>query len=734
MSDLVTQFTDFINDKKSSFSSETIARNEYIEEFSKKIIVKDGVPIIPNIYEGESLRSILNKYKAIYPDTNISDLNILRTDNSGEFIVSGEEVLNVLKEYRDFNNISDKIWSTDEIINALKICTPEQQELPTPKPDDVLFAATCIQPSPASSILETNPEIDEFTFGENEEDGLEEDGLENISLDDSLNFLDSLKTELKTTKRYKVFSNTTGVITEVVDIGVYESGYKVIVIDDKVVPVFFNTSNIIELYVKVGDSVNIGTPLYFAEELGEDIIIKEIDIIKEKVEKSNQLQKYRNEEEMLKRKLDIFTIFYGIHNERYKVSVEYEKNPPNFTIEDDINLSSYSKYVNDIYTELEKWTSEVSVDGEFIENVDITKDFGWNLDLLKNINGEVLSDSAQKRDATGIYWDINNELVSTIEELEKDETFQDNLLEEKTKTNEQITAALLILGNKLFNVVENLVKREYLDGISSIAIKESLDFWEKRRNEIQSELDKITTKIADTENFIKDPGEKIENVPFTIKQDDNQETKVVFYPMGDDTNAEVDEDLEWRGNPRPNNISPQMTDIRWWRRFCQNATIMNLIPIFWPVGLIIPSPAGPVRIPLPIIWTPIKVITLPTGIIAIGLGICGLAIAPWVAYINTTPVSIGVIGPNSSWLIGGIRPMKKIKDDQGTKVGPLNATINIGGFKININPLLSQTLPFIQDDFPPWERLSLKNLPHLLFLTEWCAAGKKSQGFFENIV
>lgn len=56
------------------------------------------------------------------------------------------------------------------------------------------------------------------------------------------------------------------------------------------------------------------------------------------------------------------------------------------------------------------------------------------------------------------------------------------------------------------------------------------------------------------------------------------------------------------------------------------------------------------------------------------------------------------------------------------------------GFPTEIDPKFSATLPMLNDELPVWERLSLLNIPFVLFLWKWCKAGKEKGGFFRDAI
>jgi len=52
--------------------------------------------------------------------------------------------------------------------------------------------------------------------------------------------------------------------------------------------------------------------------------------------------------------------------------------------------------------------------------------------------------------------------------------------------------------------------------------------------------------------------------------------------------------------------------------------------------------------------------------------------------------------------------------------------------KNELDPEITKLMPLYIDDLPTWERLSLLNIPLLLFLWKWCAAGKNGGGFLRD--
>jgi len=56
------------------------------------------------------------------------------------------------------------------------------------------------------------------------------------------------------------------------------------------------------------------------------------------------------------------------------------------------------------------------------------------------------------------------------------------------------------------------------------------------------------------------------------------------------------------------------------------------------------------------------------------------------------------------------------------------------GFPTEISPQFSASLPIFNDELPPWERLSILNIPLLFFLWKWCKSGKYVGGFLPESI
>jgi hypothetical protein len=318
-----------------------------------------------------------------------------------------------------------------------------------------------------------------------------------------------------------------------------------------------------------------------------------------------------------------------------------------------------------------------------------------------------------------------------------------------------------------------------------------LDDLQKEEAEIQEYLDNLNTNIKES---LKEQGCELPEINIPI----------------DESGGNVN----FKGIPMDASKSPNIFDIRWWRKFCTLATLVNLAPIFWPVGLILPTIPKPLFIPCPIIWQPLVVFNTPIALIVILIGQCGVLPSPFVFVLNTGPIPLGPLNPKSAWFPVAIRPMCKIKDNPTseklpgapelsvplakpndvqkqtdklkTKISDNNKKIeennnqikllsnNLNNpnnkktvdrlvgenakllqsnvkiqaqivqlatvfeisktqtTKIELDPKITALMPLYKDDLPTWERLSISNIPFLLFLTQWCSAGKNGGGFLRD--
>ena len=107
-----------------------------------------------------------------------------------------------------------------------------------------------------------------------------------------------------------------------------------------------------------------------------------------------------------------------------------------------------------------------------------------------------------------------------------------------------------------------------------------------------------------------------------------------FNPSGGLSEQDFDEILNDQDNK-----NYEIDTYNYWLKYCAIATLMNCAnPLYWATGLILPS--GPLQ--LPIILIPITFIKGKCSCL-IGLGICGIAIYPFMLYINMSSETMSYI-------------------------------------------------------------------------------------------
>lgn len=339
---------------------------------------------------------------------------------------------------------------------------------------------------------------------------------------------------------------------------------------------------------------------------------------------------------------------------------------------------------------------------------------------------------------------------------EQEKNLPDDVEAEANKSFDQIVEYSKNYGYYQLNVGSAFIKST---PSPNNAIEKKRDDAKNNFDEIFANYNKIRKEITNIEKEVESFPQKLDEIitgscklpnssePSAVKIN-GEDVNLIAWPLRDDQNSAQASNLpkdddNYKGNPQPN--SPPVTDITYWKKYCQLATTINLLPLFWPIGLLIPTPGPLIKIPLPIIWKPIAVIPSPICLIVVGIDICGICPAPWIYVVNPGwPFPVGLVAPKESWFLSGIRGPVKIDDETASKpiaaiptiTTPLKYTQN-GQEKqqpltIDIAPSVTKTLPFGQDDLPAFERLTLTNLPYISYLVKWCSAGKKTMGFFEN--
>lgn len=161
--------------------------------------------------------------------------------------------------------------------------------------------------------------------------------------------------------------------------------------------------------------------------------------------------------------------------------------------------------------------------------------------------------------------------------------------------------------------------------------------------------------------------------------------------------------VEPGGNLNFKNVStnPTIFDYSWWVKFSTFATLVNLVPVHWPVGLLIPSPSGIIRIPFPIIWIPVFVAPTDKLVAVLFIGQCGILPCPYLFLQHFLPLPVGQFESNNPYFAAAIGGPVNISSHEPIRpstlpnfnlvFGPLNIALNNfrNGVTVDISSLIA---------------------------------------------
>lgn len=204
----------------------------------------------------------------------------------------------------------------------------------------------------------------------------------------------------------------------------------------------------------------------------------------------------------------------------------------------------------------------------------------------------------------------------------------------------------------------------------------------------------------------------------------------------------VTKDLTW--NTFPANKDHELTNIEYWR--CFQDTLNEMGKNYRATGYILPeSPSNTnantsfpnfppflipfsginegnedTRVDLLIEWIPLTVIPTQASVIVIFLTVNGIIITPTVWIWKFKPIGLG----ESLHLIlfkGGDQMIKRFTAITTSTLGVVDG--------LDLDPALTKTSPFIEDDLPPPERMSTNNTAFVRYLTAWLQKAIPFMGF-----
>ena len=153
--------------------------------------------------------------------------------------------------------------------------------------------------------------------------------------------------------------------------------------------------------------------------------------------------------------------------------------------------------------------------------------------------------------------------------------------------------------------------------------------------------------------------------------------------------------------------------------------MVNLVPVHWPVGLLIPTPGGLIKVPFPIVWFPIFVAPTDKLIAVLLIGQCGILPCPYLFLQHFLPIPIGPFQSNNPYFaaaIGGpvnISNHEPLPPDSLPKFDLVLSALNsiLDAFRnkklIDINALLTEVqnqLEEVQNSAQRYLAVSQKNI------------------------
>ncbi len=696
---------------------------EISNQFQKNSIensVQVGDYLLPNT-EGDSIDS-LTKMSGLLEniDSNLGKLNPVLNGARVPQIpidldtITPEDLINAICSIKEEQLTEPPIPITikPEDLSSVAFCSPEEPPAPQITLEDLKKLCEAVAPPDQPTKVLEIPEPQNLDDSFKDLDTLPEDNpldLEdrNNQLTDTLKELekldaygsptDLLNDELSKSDIGKIIADASNVLrnnlgTDLVDangfpilpnaaegIGDYGNG-----LND-------NQINDIRNQINNADVNAINTPPEKPEDkVAIDCVKIMQPIIEESQKKGEKFGKVKTEIADIKQEAKIGSVFLAFWN----------------TIEETINDTKYkglldlSKQKDDLRKEREA-TSVINIfkRNSLQNRIDeITKK---QFDILKKIN----NNNNSLGDGLGLFFSLSKQMDKVVKELSieidiKYEKYDTPIFSyDKSKITQSSDRRLQKIQKKLTDAIKKIdvadtegvneikklqeksdeeYEKEISDAIKSVQSMsltytidaivsggERLDFLRSKLKEIlntlKSTYEPKSKKLEELQKEEVELQEYMDNLSTTIKdslREQGCELPEINIPIG-----ESGGDVNFKGIPMDASKSPNIFDIRWWRKFCTLATIVNLAPIFWPVGLILPTIPKPLFIPCPIIWQPLVVFNTPIALIVILIGQCGILPSPFVFVLNTGPIPLGPLNARSGWFPVAIRPMCKIKDN-----------------------------------------------------------------------
>jgi F0F1-type ATP synthase membrane subunit b/b' len=248
----------------------------------------------------------------------------------------------------------------------------------------------------------------------------------------------------------------------------------------------------------------------------------------------------------------------------------------------------------------------------------------------------------EKTPLSGKVKDIPDELLRYLDTAQKDSTDSAAKITEQAKKTEKD------LDDAFLSTVASVEKYSFAFGLNQFLEKEAIepDFLDIA-NENKAKQEEISKKYLDLKEKERKAQEDIDNINKEISSElANMNCKSKEVPA----KVEAGKDLNFKNVSK----NPTIFDYSWWLKFSSLATLVNLVPVHWPIGLLIPTPSGLIRIPFPIIWFPIFVAPTDKLIAVLFIGQCGILPCPYLFLQHFLPVPVGPFQSNNPYFAAAI--------------------------------------------------------------------------------
>ena len=309
------------------------------------------------------------------------------------------------------------------------------------------------------------------------------------------------------------------------------------------------------------------------------------------------------------------------------------KDPQNnfFTL-DERGLTSNASLLDKNLIGKESFTKKENNKNYFISNLSRMQDFYKNFDLLwenkrkqirENLIGENLSTAKSKLELVAKYD------VELLLALGRVNVFNPDSTYEYTITNTDGTTSSINSG-------QYSDSQTVIDSINNA----NLAFIQR--------LAALDSEIARIEEIVKNKKLTPEKVKGMLKSENSK----CFDKMSDvdeespcsDVNSKLGSDPYFESLDGIDPTLPNFSQGCYWKEFTKLVNFQGLCPIpnspnelrYWPVGLIIPTPGGLIKIPLPQIWNQLVTISTPSGVLVTFLNINGIFISPVVFFLSAS--------------------------------------------------------------------------------------------------